>query len=129
MRPPLLVKNALRVAAMDDARTELSGADVLIKGRVIVAVGKGLEEDGAEDLDARGRLVLPGLVNTHHHLCQTLTRNTPAAQDAKLFDWLVYHYQVWRHLTPEAAEAGAEVGLGELLLTGCTTTSDHTYLY
>jgi cytosine/adenosine deaminase-related metal-dependent hydrolase len=125
----LLIKNALRVVTMDDAGTELKDADVLIRGRVIVAVGKDLEEDGAEVLDARGCVVIPGMVNTHHHLCQTLTRATPAAQDAKLFDWLVYHYTVWRHLTPEYAALGAQVGLGELLLTGCTTSSDHTYLY
>lgn len=130
MRPPLLIKNALRVATMDDAGTELADADVLIKGRVILAVGKDLEApDGAQVLDARGCVVIPGMVNTHHHLCQTLTRATPAAQDAKLFDWLVYHYQVWRHLTPEYAALGAQVGLGELLLTGCTTSTDHTYLY
>lgn len=130
MRPPLLIKNALRVATMDDAGTELEGADILIKGRVILAVGKDLEApDEAQVLDARGCVVIPGMVNTHHHLCQTLTRATPAAQDAKLFDWLVYHYQVWRHLTPEYAALGAQVGLGELLLTGCTTSTDHTYLY
>ncbi|MDP3543739.1 MAG: 8-oxoguanine deaminase [Elusimicrobiota bacterium] len=130
MRPPLLIKNALRVATMDDAGTELAGADILIKGRVILAVGKDLEApDDAQVLDARGCVVIPGMVNTHHHLCQTLTRATPAAQDAKLFDWLVYHYQVWRHLTPEYAALGAQVGLGELLLTGCTTSTDHTYLY
>ncbi len=130
MRPSLLVKNALRVATMDDAGTEFEGADVLIKGRVILAVGKDLEApDDAQILDARGCVVIPGLVNTHHHLCQTLTRATPAAQDDKLFDWLVYHYQVWRHLTPEYAALGAQVGLGELLLTGCTTSADHTYLY
>jgi cytosine/adenosine deaminase-related metal-dependent hydrolase len=130
MRPPLLIKNALRVATMDDAGTEIAGGDVLIKGRVILAVGKDLEApDDARVLDARGCVVIPGMVNTHHHLCQTLTRATPAAQDAKLFDWLVYHYQVWRHLTPEYAALGAQVGLGELLLTGCTTSTDHTYLY
>ncbi len=130
MRPPLHIKNALRVATMDDAGTELEGADILIKGRVILAVGKDLEApDDAQILDARGCVVIPGMVNTHHHLCQTLTRATPAAQDAKLFDWLVYHYQVWRHLTPEYAALGAQVGLGELLLTGCTTSTDHTYLY
>jgi len=130
MRPPLLIKNALRVATMDDAGTELADADVLIKGRVILAVGKDLEApDDAQVLDARGCVVIPGMVNTHHHLCQTLTRATPAAQDAKLFDWLVYHYRVWRHLTPEYAALGAQVGLGELLLTGCTTSTDHTYLY
>ena len=129
MRPPLLIKNALRVATMDDAGAELTDADVLIRGRVIVSVGKDLQEDGAQVLDARGCVVIPGMVNTHHHLCQTLTRATPAAQDAKLFDWLVYHYTVWRHLTPEYAALGAQVGLGELLLTGCTTSTDHTYLY
>ncbi len=129
MRPPLLVKNALRVACMDDAGTELSDADVLIRGRVIVNVGKGLEEPGAEILDARGCVVIPGMVNTHHHLCQTLTRAVPAVQDAKLFDWLVFLYRVWQYLTPEAAGAGASVGLAELLLTGCTTSTDHTYLY
>ena len=129
MRPPLLIKNALRVVTMDDAGTELADADVLVRGRVIVSVGKNLEEPGARVLDARGCVVIPGMINTHHHLCQTLTRATPAAQDAKLFDWLVYHYGVWRHLTPEYAALGASVGLGELLLTGCTTSADHTYLY
>ncbi|MBI5630017.1 MAG: 8-oxoguanine deaminase [Elusimicrobia bacterium] len=129
MVPPLLVKNALRVVLMDDARTELAGADILIRGRVIVAVGKDLEEEGARILDARDCVVLPGLVNTHHHLCQALTRSVAAVQDAKLFDWLVHLYEIWKHLTPEAAETGAEVGLSELLLTGCTTSSDHTYLF
>jgi cytosine/adenosine deaminase-related metal-dependent hydrolase len=129
MRPPLLIKNALRVVTMDDAGTELSDADVLIRGRVIVAVGRGLDEPGAQVLDARGCVVIPGMINTHHHLCQALTRATPAAQDAKLFDWLTYHYTVWRHLTPEYAALGAQVALGELLLTGCTTSTDHTYLY
>ncbi|MBI3564632.1 MAG: 8-oxoguanine deaminase [Elusimicrobia bacterium] len=129
MRTPLLIKNALRVATMDDAGTELKDADILVRGRVIVSVGKDLDEPGARVLDARGCVVIPGMVNTHHHLCQALTRATPAAQDAKLFDWLTYHYTVWRHLTPEYAAAGARVGLGELLLTGCTTSTDHTYLY
>ena len=111
MKPALLVKNARRVVTMDDKAAELADADVLIRDRVIVCVGKGLEEPGAEVLDARGCVVIPGMVNTHHHLCQTLTRATPAAQDAKLFDWLVYHYGIWRHLTPQTAALGAEVGL------------------
>jgi len=129
MGPSLLVKKARRVALLDDAGTELSDADVLIREGIVAAVGKDLSAPGVESLDARGCVVLPGMVNTHHHLCQTLTRATPAAQDAKLFDWLSYHYGLWRHLTPETAALGAEVGLGELLLTGCTTSSDHTYLY
>jgi len=125
----ILIKNARRVVTMDDAGMEHANADVLVRGREIAAVGPGLSEKGARVLDARGCVVIPGMVNTHHHLCQTLTRATPAAQDAKLFDWLVYHYTVWRHLTPELAALGAKVGLGELLLTGCTTSTDHTYLY
>lgn len=129
MPASILVKNARRVVTMDDQGVELSDADVLIDGRSIASVGQGLQAPGAEVLDARGCVVLPGLINTHHHLCQTLTRATPAAQDAKLFDWLSYHYGLWRHLTPETAALGAEVGLGELLLTGCTTSADHTYLY
>jgi cytosine/adenosine deaminase-related metal-dependent hydrolase len=128
MKPNLLIKNALRVVTMDDSHRELSGADVLTRGRTILMIGKDLPEEGAEVIDASGCVVLPGLVNTHHHLVQTLTRNVPAAQNAKLFDWLVYHYQIWRHLTPDAVAAGAEVGLSELLLTGCTTSTDHTYL-
>lgn len=129
MKPNLLIKNALRVVTMDDQRRELSGVDVLTRGRVIVMVGKDLpEEPNTRVIDASGCVVLPGLVNTHHHLVQTLTRCVPAVQNAKLFDWLVHLYQIWRHLTPEAVEAGAMVGLSELLLTGCTSTSDHTYL-
>ncbi len=129
MADSLLIKNARRVALMDDAGTELADADVLTRGREIAAVGRGLSAEGARVLDARGCVVIPGMVNTHHHLCQTLTRATPGAQDAKLFDWLVYHYKIWRRLTPELAALGARVGLGELLLTGCTTSTDHTYLY
>jgi cytosine/adenosine deaminase-related metal-dependent hydrolase len=129
MKPNLLIKNALRVATMDDKRTELSGVDVLTRGRVIVMIGKDLpEEPNTQVLDATGCVVMPGMVNTHHHLVQPLTRCVPAVQNAKLFDWLVHLYQIWRHLTPDAVEAGAMVGLSELLLTGCTTSTDHTYL-
>ena len=74
-------------------------------------------------------MAIPGLVNTHHHLYQTLTRNLPAVQDRKLFDWLIYLYEVWRHVTPEGVDISAQVGLGELLLTGCTTSSDHFYIF
>lgn len=80
-------------------------------------------------IDAAGHLVMPGLVNVHHHFFQTLTRNTPGAQDSKLFDWLVYHYEIWKNLTPEAYYVSAQVAIGELLLSGCTATSDHLYLY
>jgi cytosine/adenosine deaminase-related metal-dependent hydrolase len=80
-------------------------------------------------LDARGKVVLPGLVNTHHHLPQTLTRNVPRVQEAPLFRWLVELYEVWRGNDAEAVEVAARVGLGELLLTGCTTSTDHLYLF
>ncbi|GAB4322346.1 MAG: 8-oxoguanine deaminase [Candidatus Sumerlaeia bacterium] len=80
-------------------------------------------------IEAGGHLVMPGLVNVHHHFFQTLTRNVPGAQDAKLFDWLVFHYEIWKHLTPEAFRVSADVAIGELLLSGCTATSDHLYLY
>ncbi|MEK7859498.1 MAG: 8-oxoguanine deaminase [Elusimicrobiota bacterium] len=129
MKPNLLIKNALRVVTMDDQRRELSGVDILTRGRTILMIGKDLPEEDARVLDATGCVVVPGFINVHHHLVQTLTRNVAAVQDAKLFDWLTYLYTVWRHLTPDAVAAGAEVGLAELLLTGCTTTSDHTYLF
>ncbi|MGD9874749.1 MAG: 8-oxoguanine deaminase, partial [Kiritimatiellia bacterium] len=80
-------------------------------------------------IDGTNRVVYPGLVNTHHHLYQTLTRNLPKVQNAKLFDWLIGLYEVWRELTPEAVEVSTQVGLGELLLSGCTTTTDHFYVF
>ena len=80
-------------------------------------------------VDARGKIVLPGLVNTHHHLPQTLTRNVPRVQEAPLFRWLTELYEVWRGMDAGAVDVAARVGLGELLLTGCTTTTDHLYLF
>jgi cytosine/adenosine deaminase-related metal-dependent hydrolase len=80
-------------------------------------------------IDARDRVILPGLVNTHHHFTQTLTRNLPAAQDANLFTWLRVHYPIWAGLTPEAVVVSTKVAIAELLLSGCTTSSDHTYLW
>src|SRR5579859_6968463 len=74
-------------------------------------------------------VILPGLVNTHHHFSQTLTRNLPAAQDADLFTWLRVHYPIWARLTPEAIDVSTRIALAELLLSGCTTSSDHTYLW
>ena len=117
---------------MDDARRRIPGGYVLVDGETIAAVGAGdppasLRADRA--IDARGKVVLPGLVNTHHHLPQTLTRNVPRVQEAPLFTWLTELYEVWRGTTADAVDAAARVGLGELLLTGCTTTTDHLYLF
>ncbi len=127
----LLVHDARLVATMDDARRRLPGGWVLVEGERIAAVGTGEPPAGHVDrrLDARGKVVLPGLVNTHHHLPQTLTRNVPRVQEAPLFRWLVELYEVWRGNDEEAVEVAARVGLGELLLTGCTTSTDHLYLF
>ena len=116
---------------MDDARRRLPGGWVLIDDDHVAAVGTGEPPAGPVDrrLDARGKVVLPGLVNTHHHLPQTLTRNVPSVQEAPLFRWLVELYEVWRGNDAEAVEVAARVGLGELLLTGCTTSTDHLYLF
>ena len=126
---PLLLRSCTAVATMNDAREVLRDVDVLLDGPRIAAIGPNLPAAGAECIDARGKVVLPGFVNTHHHLYQILTRNLPAAQNAKLFDWLVYHYEIWRGITPDAVYAAARCGLAELLLTGCTTSADHHYLF
>lgn len=125
----LLIKNAEVLATMDDAGREIKGGDVYIEGPEIKKVGKGLRVKADRVIDAKGCVVMPGMVNTHHHLYQTLTRNLPKVQDAKLFDWLVYLYEIWKHLDEEAVYASTQAGLGELLLTGCTTSTDHLYLF
>ena len=125
----ILIKNALAVATMDDRRTVLRDADVHISGDRIAAVGSGLEVAGARVINAAGRVVIPGMVNTHHHLYQTMFRNVPGIQDAELFPWLKALYPLWRHITPRDVNVSAQVGLGELMLTGCTTSTDHFYLF
>jgi cytosine/adenosine deaminase-related metal-dependent hydrolase len=104
---------------------------VLLRGNVVEAVGSTAELTGEADevVDARGLVLLPGLVCTHHHFYQTLTRNLPRAQDAGLFDWLVAHYPVWARLTPEAVRVSTAVAAAELLLSGCTTAADHGYIW
>ncbi len=115
---------------MVDGEEPLHGVDVLILDGRIAAVGRDLAAPaGTRVIDASRCVVYPGFVNTHHHLYQTLTRNIPAVQDAKLFDWLVGLYEVWRELDTEAVELSTRVGVGELLLSGCTTTSDHFYVF
>ncbi len=122
-----LLRNADCVLTMDG--TELAHADVLIEGGVVSAVGAGLDAAGAEVVDASGCLVTPGLVNTHHHLYQTLTRTVPGAQDALLFGWLQRLYPIWARFTPEDMRLSATLGLAELAMAGCTTSSDHLYLF
>ncbi|MBU2980763.1 8-oxoguanine deaminase [Lentibacter algarum] len=126
--PETLIKNADHILTMNDSREELRGADVLVKGNVIKAIGHNLEGAG-KVLDARGCVVTPGLVNTHNHLFQTLTRAVPGGQDALLFGWLQTLYPIWARFGPEEMFVSAQVGLAELALSGCTMSSDHLYLY
>ncbi len=125
----LLIKGAAVVVTMNPDRAELAGADVRVTGGVITAVGHGLTAPGAKVIHAKGCVVTPGLVNTHHHLYQTLTRAVPGGQDALLFGWLKTLYPIWARFGPEEMFTSAQVGLAELALSGCTLTSDHLYLY
>ena len=123
----LLVKNAQVILTMDAARREIRDGALFVRDNVIDKVGAIDELPKTADrvIDARGMVVLPGLVNTHHHLYQTLTRAIPAAQDADLFHWLKTLYPIWAELTPEAVYTSALIGLAELVLSGCTTAADH----
>ena len=124
----ILIRQADVVVTIDSARREIAGGDVLLRDGVIAAVGQGLSTRGAV-VDARGCVVTPGLVNTHHHLYQTLTRAVPGGQDALLFGWLQTLYPIWARFGPEEMFVSAQVGLAELALSGCTMTSDHLYLF
>lgn len=124
----ILIQGAEVVVTMDGARRELAGADVLVRGGQVAAVGPGLATRGTV-VSARGCVVTPGLVNTHHHLYQTLTRAVPGGQDALLFGWLKTLYPIWAQMGPEEMRVSAQVGLAELALSGCTLSSDHLYLY
>jgi cytosine/adenosine deaminase-related metal-dependent hydrolase len=125
----ILIRQADVIVTMDDTQRELAGADVLIRGGVIVEIGQGIHAPKAKIVLARGCVVTPGLVNTHHHLFQTLTRAVPGAQDALLFGWLKRLYPIWARFGPEEMFASAQVGLVELALSGCSMTSDHLYLF
>ena len=124
----LLIRRADHILTMDDNRRELAGADILIRDGVIADIGAELRTSG-EVIEARGCVVTPGLVNTHHHLFQTLTRAVPGGQDALLFGWLQTHYPIWAHLGPDHMVTSTQVGLAELALSGCTLSADHLYLY
>ncbi|WP_048860266.1 8-oxoguanine deaminase, partial [Acidisphaera rubrifaciens] len=128
----LLLRNADLIVTMDAARRDLRGGHVMIEDGWIMAVGEGPPPpDLAADevIDLAGHVVLPGLVNTHHHMFQSLTRAVPAGQDAELFDWLRALYPIWTRLTPEMLRVSAMLAMAELILSGCTTSSDHLYLF
>jgi 8-oxoguanine deaminase len=127
----LLVRNATLLVTMDDARRRIPGGGLYVQDNVIRQVGPAAELPPVADVivDAQGMILLPGLINTHHHLYQTLTRALPDAQDAELFDWLRALYPIWAGLTGEAVYVSALIGLSELVLSGCTTVADHLYIY
>jgi len=128
-RADLVVVNARCVATVDDQRRELDGGWVAVTDGLVSGVGTGVAPPATTVLDATDCLVTPGLVNAHHHLYQNLTRAFPPMTDKPLFGWLQSLYPLWRSLDTEAAHVSAWVGLAELALAGCTTSSDHLYLH
>ena len=124
-----LIRGADIILTMDDDRRKLRAHDILIQDGVIAAIGPELVADDASIVLAQGCVVTPGLVNTHHHLYQTLTRAVPGGQDALLFGWLQTLYPIWQGFGPEEMYISAQIGLAELALSGCSLTSDHLYLY
>jgi len=131
LMPTLLVKNAQVLVTMDDHRHEIHDGGLFIKDGFIEEVGKSdqLPSKADQILDLKGHIVLPGLVNTHHHFYQTLTRVVPEAQDANLFHWLKTLYPIWARMKPEDIRTSTRTALAELALSGCTTASDHLYLF
>jgi 8-oxoguanine deaminase len=133
--PITLIQHADMLVTMDPARREIPDGTVAVDGRAIMWVGPhaelpaNLAATADLTINAQGKIVLPGLVNTHHHFYQTLTRVIPAAQDAVLFDWLKTLYPIWAELTPDDVRVSTQLALTELLLSGCTTSSDHHYLW
>jgi len=128
----LLVKNSHTLVTMDATRREIAGGGLFVRDRVIEQVGSTdeLPETADTVLDLQGRhILLPGLVNTHHHFYQSLTRVIPAAQDCDLFNWLQSLYPIWSNLTAEGVYVSAQLAAAELMLSGCTTASDHLYLF
>lgn len=127
----VLLRHADFLVTLDEKRRVIPDGGLVIEDGIIRQVGLTAELPNRADqvVEAQGMVVLPGLVNTHHHLYQTLTRALPAVQDTGLFDWLTCLYRVWGELTAEAVYVSAKIGLAELLLSGCTTTSDLFYVF
>lgn len=127
----LLMKNVHTLVTMDEQRRELRNANLFIKDGFIEMIGDTQDLPAAADeiLDLSDHIVFPGFINTHHHFYQTLTRAVPKAQNANLFNWLVTLYPIWARLTPEDIRISTKTALSELALSGCTTASDHLYLF
>src|SRR3990170_1997604 len=131
MSKTLLVKNAAVLVTMDGDRREIPGGGLFIRDGFIEQIGLSAELPSQADeiLDLTGHVVLPGMVNTHHHFYQTLTRAVPAAQDANLFNWLKTLYPIWARLQPDDIFISTQTALAELALSGCTPAADHLYLF
>jgi cytosine/adenosine deaminase-related metal-dependent hydrolase len=127
----LLAKNADVVVTMDGQRRELRNAGLFARDGMVEKVAPTAELPESADLvlDLRGHILLPGLINCHHHLDQILTRNLPAGQNTNLFPWLQAHYRVWASRTPEDTRTAVLVGCAELARSGCTTVFDHAYVF
>ena len=131
MTKTLLIKNARVLVTMDAERREIADGAIFIRGNVIEQVGNSadLPHSADEIIDATNHVVMPGLINTHHHMYQSLTRVIPAAQNGELFNWLTNLYPIWANLTPEMVHISTLTAMAELMLSGCTTSSDHLYIY
>lgn len=126
----ILIQNPLLIATMNNSKEEFAGGHILIEDDKIISIGQdSLDIQADEVIDATGMVALPGFINTHHHLYQTLTRNIPLMQNQSLFSWLTNHYKVWRELTKEAVSVSTKTGLLELMKSGTTTSSDHLYIF
>jgi 8-oxoguanine deaminase len=127
----LLIHNAHTIATLNDAGDELRNASIFVRNHCIEAIGPAasLPQTADHVINAQHHVVIPGMVNTHHHMSQSLTRAIPAVQNAELFSWLTGLYPIWAGLQPEMIYASTQTAMAELLLSGCTTSSDHLYIY
>ena len=127
----LLIHNAHTIATLNDAGDEFRNASVFVRGNTIEAIGPAAQLPSTADrvIDAQHHVVIPGMVNTHHHMSQSLTRAIPGVQNAELFSWLTGLYPIWAGLQPDMIYASTQTAMAELLLSGCTTSSDHLYIY
>ncbi|MBN2007822.1 8-oxoguanine deaminase [candidate division KSB1 bacterium] len=125
----ILLKDIFHLVTMNDNRNRFNGMDVLIDDNKIVKIARNIEAPDARLVECSTKLVLPGFVNSHHHLFQTMTRNVPGAQNEPLFQWLTHLYEIWKYLDEDVVRYSTLLGCGELLKTGCATTTDHHYLY
>ena len=125
----ILIKNVKEIVTMDKERTRLQDYNLLIKDNIISKIARDIKFKADEIIDGSDCFLYPGLINTHHHFYQTLTRNIPQVQNVELFNWLKYLYPIWARLTPQAVYYSSLVAMGELLKTGCTTSVDQLYVF